>query len=196
LYWCHVAARETLIMFLRFLWFEPLFRSQCERVGRGFQMEQLPYITGSGQIQIGDNVRLSGKPGLGFCNRFGNLPKLTIGNRTFIGHRCDFSIGSSITIGNDCLIAGGVSIRDYDGHPIDAKERREGKCVSASDVKQVLIGDDVWICSGATILKGVTVGARAIVAANSTVTSDVPPDTIVGGCPAVIIKKLIPTSHE
>ena len=57
-----------------------------------------------------------------------------------------------------------------------------------------MIGDDVWIGNcGALILKGVTIGDRAIVAARSVVTKDVPPDCVVAGNPARVVKQLAPT---
>src|SRR5207244_4318782 len=46
LYLLHVFCRELLSSALRFFWYEPLFRSQCESVGENFQMEQLPYMQG------------------------------------------------------------------------------------------------------------------------------------------------------
>ena len=52
------------------------------------------------------------------------------------------------------------------------------------------IGDDVWIGGGSLILKGVSIGDRAIIAARSVVTKDVPADTVVAGNPARIVKQL------
>src|SRR5215211_5630824 len=66
LYGVHVAVRETVIWARRFFWNEPLFRSQCERVGERFQMEELPYLQGDGRIVIGSGVRLSGRPSVHF----------------------------------------------------------------------------------------------------------------------------------
>ena len=54
----------------------------------------------------------------------------------------------------------------------------------------VTIGNDVWICGGATIVPGVTIGDGAIVGAGSVVTKDVAPYTMVAGNPARVIKKL------
>lgn len=54
----------------------------------------------------------------------------------------------------------------------------------------VRIGCNVWIGSHATILRGVTIGDNAVVAAGAVVTEDVPANTIVGGIPAKIIKHI------
>ena len=189
-YWLHVAGREGLAAALRFFWYEPLFRSQCVRVGDAFRMEQLPYVNGSGRIVLGDHVTFGGKPAFVFGNRAATMPELTIGDHTFIGHGCGFACSQSITIGRHCLIAGGVQVSDYDGHPVDAARRRAGEPTPPEGIRPVTIGDDVWIGAGALILKGVTIGDRAVVGAGAVVTKDVPPDVVVGGNPARIVKRL------
>lgn len=190
LYRLHVGFALVLRWLLRFLWYEPLFRSQCESVGTHFQMEQLPYLLGSGQIHIGNEVRLSGKSSIAFSSKHVKTPRLSIGNATFIGHNCAFTVGRRIMIGNHVLIAGGVRISDLDGHPIDPIDRRDGLTTPSNCVKEVVIGDDVWIGHGAMIMKGVRIGDRAIIAARSVVTKDVPPDTIVAGNPAKVVKTI------
>jgi acetyltransferase-like isoleucine patch superfamily enzyme len=190
LYRGHVLGREGLIWALRFFWYEPLFRSQCASVGEGFQMEKLPYITGQGRITLGAGVRLSGKPSIGFSNRHRASPELCVGDDTFIGHDCSFGIAFSVRIGKHCYLAGGVSVRDHDGHPLDALLRRAKEPTPAEGIKPVVIGDDVWVGAGALIMKGVTVGDRAVVGAGAVVTKDVPPDTVVAGNPARVVKEL------
>jgi acetyltransferase-like isoleucine patch superfamily enzyme len=191
LYRLHVACREGLIWALRFFWYEPLFRSQCASVGEGFQMEKLPYITGRGRITLGSGVRLSGKPSIGFSNRLLARPELSVGDDTFIGHDCSFGIASSVSIGKHCYLAGCVGVRDFDGHPVDAIRRRAKEPTPPEAIRPVVIGDDVWIGAGALIMKGVTVGDRSIVGAGAVVTHNVPPDTIVAGNPARVVKKLV-----
>lgn len=188
MYRLHVGVREGWIWTRRFFWNEPLFRSQCAAVGRGFRLEELPYIVGQGTIVIGDNVRFSGKPSFGFCNRHLDAPQVSIGDGTFFGHQCSLRTARSIRIGRHCLLASGVVIADYDGHPLDTERRRAGETSDWADVRPVTIGDDVWIGTGAMILKGVTIGDRAIVAARAVVTRDVPPDCIVAGNPARVVK--------
>lgn len=190
LYCVHAALREAIGFALRLFWFEPLFRSQCEQVGDRFYMEQLPYLAGKGTIRLGEGVRLSGKPSILFGNRFRDRPELIIGDHTFIGHECSFRIADSVRIGRHCLLAGGVVIQDCDGHPLDAMHRRAGEPTPLDQIREVSIEDDVWIGGRATILKGVTIGARSIVAAGAIVTKSVPPDSIVAGNPARIVRRL------
>jgi acetyltransferase-like isoleucine patch superfamily enzyme len=195
LYALHVAAREGGLWGLRLLWFEPLFRSQCSSVGRGLRMERLPYINGRGKIVLGDYVELSGKSTFMFGNRWNDAPEVWIDDNSFIGHGCSFAAAGSIRIGKHCLLAGGVSISDYDGHPTDAMLRRTSP-VPPEAIKPVVIGDDVWIGASATILKGVTIGDRSIVGAGAVVTRSVPPDVIVAGNPARVVKDLVSAAAE
>ena len=175
---------------VRFFWSEPLFRSQCVSVGADFQMGPMPYIQGVGRIVLGDRVTFGGKPDFVVGNRAESVPEVIIGNHVFLGHGCCLAISSSLRIGNDCLLAGGVHISDYDGHPIDAARRRANEPAPLENIRPVTIGDDVWIGNHAMILKGVRIGDRSIVGANAVVTHDVPSDVVVAGNPARIVKHL------
>lgn len=86
-----------------------------------------------------------------------------------------------ITIGRGCAIAREVVIRDTDAHRL----ADPGHEISA----EIRIGDHVWIGTRAIILKGVTIGDGAVVAAGAVVTKDVPPRTIVAGVPARVIRE-------
>jgi acetyltransferase-like isoleucine patch superfamily enzyme len=191
-YLVHVSCREGFAALVRFFWYEPLFRSQCASVGEAFRMEQMPYLHGSGRIVLGDHVCFGGKPTFIFGNRGDKHPELVVGDHTFLGHLCSFSVSASVRIGRHCLLAGGVRVSDYDGHPVDAVRRRAGDPTPPDGIRPVVIGDDVWIGEGAMILKGVHIGDRAIVGAGAVVTRDVPPDTVVAGNPARVVKQLTP----
>jgi len=86
-------------------------------------------------------------------------------------------------------LGAGAMIYDTDFHPIDAQARRRHDITQIGSAP-VRICKDVWVGANATILKGVTIGERSIVGAGSVVTKDVPPDSIVGGAPAKVVKKL------
>jgi len=189
MYNLHVFLRETIAFVLKLFYFEPLFCSQCRKVGKNLWMEQLPYIVGKGNIDIGDEVRLSGKSTFTISNKINDRPTISIGNHTFIGHDCKFICAQNIEIGEHCHLAGAVTIADNDGHPIEFNERRENKPPKKSNVKDVKIGNDAWIGRGAVILKGVTIGERSIVGAKCVVSKDVPDDCIVVGNPAKIVQR-------
>jgi acetyltransferase-like isoleucine patch superfamily enzyme len=107
-----------------------------------------------------------------------------------------------VEIGNDVIIAWGVTISDHNSHSIKFSERSRdvehwitGK-KDWSDVKiePVRIMDKAWIGFNSIILRGVTIGEGAIVGAGSVVTKDVLPWTIVAGNPARVIREI--PEHE
>ncbi len=89
-----------------------------------------------------------------------------------------------ISIGDRCLLGSGVTIVDTDFHPITATGRRYERDWSKIGCNPVVIGDDVFIGAGATILKGVRIGSGSVVGAAAVVTRSVPENTIVAGNPA------------
>lgn len=113
-------------------------------------------------------------------------------------------IGDQLVIGKFCMIASGATfIMNGANHLTTAlssypfaifgngwEHAMQDK--SYPNKGNINIGNDVWIGYKATIMAGVTIGDGAIIAANATVTNDVPPYTIVGGNPAREIKKRFP----
>jgi galactoside O-acetyltransferase len=80
-----------------------------------------------------------------------------------------------------------TTITDTDWHPVGAVERVGGK-VGAS--APVIIEDDVWLGLNVVVLKGVTIGAGTVVAANSVATSSVPPRVVAAGIPARVVRPI------
>lgn len=99
-----------------------------------------------------------------------------------------------IKIGSFCSIARGVDIQEYNHHinrPSTYYIFNNVFKIKNKDTTSkgpIIIGNDVWIGAQSLILSGVTIGDGAIVAANSVVTSDVPPYSIVAGVPAKVVK--------
>lgn len=126
--------------------------------------------------------------------------EITIGNRVGISSSCLWA-RERITIGNNVDIGGCCIIMDSDSHSLDWRIRaniladESGRRISDNDAAKsapITIEDHVWIGANCIILKGVTIGARSIVAAGSVVTKSIPSDCIAGGNPARIIRKLNP----
>ena len=109
---------------------------------------------------------------------------IRVGRNVFINQNCTFYDLGGLDIADDVMIGPNVSLITS-GHPIEPSRRRE--IVMA---KPIVIGRNVWIAAGATIIGGVTVGENSVVAAGSVVTRDVPPNTLVGGSPARVIRAI------
>ena len=116
--------------------------------------------------------------------------KLSLG-KSWTNYDCQIRCGNKIEIGNNCIFGRNVNISDSDFHPI---KNDKGEYINAS--RPVVIGDNVWLGHDCIILKGVTIGNGAIIAAGSVVTKDVPPCSIVAGNPAKVIKENIKWSRE
>lgn len=109
---------------------------------------------------------------------------LEIGDFTWIGHNCFIMAGANISIGKWCQIANNVIITTTN-HKIDGN-KYYGNVV----VKEIFIGDNVWIGSNSIILPGIKIGDNSVIAAGAVVTKDVPSNKIYAGVPAKEIKDL------
>lgn len=106
--------------------------------------------------------------------------KLTLGSG-YMNHDCVIDCFDSITIGHQVVISERVVLRDSDNHTIMNPEK-------TAATAPIVIGDHVWIGMNVIVLKGVTIGEGAVVAAGSVVNKDVPPHCLVAGVPARVIK--------
>lgn len=119
------------------------------------------------------------KEGARICSCNENA-KILIGENTTFGYHSFLFASASIEIGDNCLIAPFVYIVDSD-HQIERSQLINSQPNSTAPIK---IGSDVWIGTGAKILKGVQIGDGAVIAAGAIVKDDVEPYAIVGGIPA------------
>lgn len=110
---------------------------------------------------------------------------IEIGPRALINFDAIMFDSAPITIGADALFGPRCQLYTAD-HPFDPAARR-GMWEIA---RPITIGDSVWFGGGVVVLPGVTIGDRAIVAAASVVTRDVPPDTLVAGSPARALRSV------
>lgn len=148
------------------------------------------------QISVGANCHIQGE-----LLVFAHGGQIAIGDWCYVGEGTRIWSAASIVLGNRVLISHSVNIFDNLTHPINAAKRH-------AQVEQILIRghprelplgeqpvaiqDDAWVGAGAFVLRGVTLGRGAIVAAGAVVTKDVPPFSIAAGNPAVIVRELSP----
>jgi acetyltransferase-like isoleucine patch superfamily enzyme len=173
---------------------EPLFKAYCRQHGRRVHTDTLiHHVQGVGDIIVGDDVVVDGKCGFTFAARFAERPTLIIGDHTFIGHDCSFTIGKRITIGRHCKLAADVRLLDSPGHSLDPDRRLADLPPRDEEVQPITIGDNVWIGRSVTVFPGITIGDNSVVGTGSIVCHDVPPNTFVAGQPARVIKSLTRT---
>lgn len=134
----------------------------------------------NGYFEEGTKILLAGFSGV--------LGGVHIGDDVYMNRYALINAASSIRIGNCVLIGPFAFICDFN-HDLRSKLGRPHNRPIAT-VAPVEIGDEVWIGAHAVILQGVKIGQRSVVGAGAVVTKDVPPDVLVAGVPAKIIKHL------
>lgn len=100
--------------------------------------------------------------------------------------------GTSIRVGNDCMLAEQVGLRTGDMHSILDANSGDRLNPSAS----IMIEPHVWLCRGATVLKGCTIGTHSIVGGYAIVTRSIPPHSMAVGSPAKIVRQQIDWCRE
>jgi acetyltransferase-like isoleucine patch superfamily enzyme len=156
----------------------------------------MKYLAISDDVQLGKDVKLS---------RFINLYGCSIGDNTKIGAFVEIQknaiIGKNCKISSHTFICEGVYIEDnvFVGHNVTFINDRYPRATNAEgrlqtdddwEVSPTIVKKGASIGSGATILCNVTIGENAVIGAGSVVTKDVPPNSIVAGNPARVIRRL------
>ena len=182
---------RALVSYVRSLprfWFGELAKQLVlqDLQSRGLIVARNTIVNGSGLITCNGTSAI-GAFGVIWCGNDirGHLKdgRLIIGNNVYVGdHCCIRASGCPIVIGDNTLIANGVTIVSAN-HGI----KRDQLIVDQpwdAEVKEVVIGNDVWIGANVTILPGASISDGSIIAAGAVVRSAVPPNEIWGGVPA------------
>ena len=172
-------------------------RAQGVELGKDVHFYGMPIVgmAKDSLIRIGDRVVLcsdSRFTALG-VNHPVVLRTLRPGAEIVIGNDCGISGGSicaaiRVELGNECLLGANVTIADTDFHSIKPARRRLNNNPQEIGAAPVRIEDNVFIGTGALVLKGVRIGRNSVIGASSVVTKDVPPNSIAAENPAKIIR--------
>lgn len=187
---------RTLQIRLRMAWWSTFYTLYLRmhpavRLGRSLAVSGRVHwmIDPAGALVIGDNVRINSGPAV---NAFGGHRRMIVcvlpGGKLVIGDGVGLSSSTlvcqhSIEIQRDAMVGGGCDIVDTDFHPAGCAARLAHEATSVRTAP-VSIGRGAWVGGKVLILKGVTIGAEAIVGAGSVVTRSVPPGEIWAGNPA------------
>lgn len=165
-------------------------------IGKGsivYYRSSIVCLSRLGGAKIGKNCKIGCSPkryhaGMPFYTRLlvdGQNSIITIGDNCRI-NGASIHASSSIEIGNNCVIASGVSIIDSNGHEVYSKDRTVGR----DNPQPVNIGNNVWVGLNAVILKGSSIGDNCVVSVGSVVKGSFPRNSLIAGNPAVIVKHL------
>lgn len=150
-------------------------------------------LSALGRIELGDHITIVNdskynRAGINHPTQLvaGRDAILKIGNNVGISGASIYA-ESSIEIGDYVLIGANSRIYDTDFHPVHFQDRLAG---TPAKTAPVIIGNHVWLAANVMVLKGVSIGARSVIAAGSVVVSDIPEDCLAGGTPARVIRKI------
>jgi serine acetyltransferase len=152
---------------------------QGMQIGKRVSMKHI-FVTWPHQVSIQDDCVLEHNIFFKYSSYWKKGYAITIGKRVFIGNHCEFNISKRIWIDDDCNIASGCKFIDHDhgiklGELIGKQESVEG---------DIIIGKDVWLGFNVIVLKNVTIGNGAVIAAGAVVTKSIPAFEIWAGVPA------------
>lgn len=138
------------------------------------------FISWPHMVSIGNNCLFENAVLLKIDHPYTTETLLQIGDDVFIGTGTEFNVAEFVRIGSRALIASGCRIIDHDHGTKRGMAIRD----QPSDCAPIHIGSDCWIGANAVILRGVTLGDGAVVAAGAVVTKSIPPNEIWAGVPA------------
>jgi acetyltransferase-like isoleucine patch superfamily enzyme len=107
--------------------------------------------------------------------------EVRIGAKSVLGQECTISAFQHVSIGRECIVADRVMLIDFDHGVVETERPIRDQGIYKRDVR---VGHNVWIGSGACILRGAT----AIIGTSTVVTKDVPDNAVVGGAPSRVLR--------
>ena len=155
-------------------------------LGKDFTVKNPKYIEIGNNLIAGERFRIEAWDTYGEHNF---TPSIKIGHNVVFNTDIHIGCINSIQIGNNCLFASRIYITDHHhGEPTVQMLKLVPKDRPLISKGPVIIKNNVWVGEGVAIMPNVTIGENSIVATNAVVTKDVPPNCVVAGVPAKIIK--------
>ncbi len=153
----------------------------ADALGPNVRLRGRPRVSNEGRMTFGNRVRLESTVAK---LELATLPGgwLEVGSNVFVNYGTSIVAAHHVRIGDDVLIGTHVQIMDTDFH------RVEDKAWDTSG-EPIVVDDRAWIGNRSIVLKGVTIGHDAVVAAGSVVTRDVPPRSVAAGVPARVVRR-------
>ncbi len=183
---CKTSYGKTILLFVRgFCW-----KTKLKKVGKRLKVGEKVQFFHPDKVTIGDKCDIAQNAvfaPLASCNGQKYASTIKIGNGVHIGAFDRIASMQDVTIEDDVLFAAFVHITDHSHEYRDVSLPVTIQGVFSKGPVRICRG--AWLAFGCHILSGVTVGENSVVAANSVVTKDVPPYTVVAGNPARIISK-------
>jgi acetyltransferase-like isoleucine patch superfamily enzyme len=168
-----------LVSAIRVLW----YGLQGMKVGEGTALPSLT-VTWPHQLRIGANCQIEKDINFKYDGIWAPGPSIVIEDNVFIGAKCEFNINLGIKVMKNANIASGCKFIDHDHGIVRGTRIGAQPSVSAA----ILLEEDVWLGVNVVVLKGVTIGEGAVVAAGAVVNKNIPANEIWGGIPAKFIK--------
>jgi acetyltransferase-like isoleucine patch superfamily enzyme len=175
-------------------------RANATSVGEGTKLVgQIERRADSARIDIGSSCLIQGQV---VAER--NESRVSIADRVLLGGGSVIDCALSVTLESDVLVSYGCTIADADNHSVFPEYRVNDLLTwmdgrrhdwSHTEMAPIRISRGAWIGARSIILKGVTIGAGAVVGMGSVVTKDVPPRTVVVGNPARVIREIGPAPN-
>lgn len=163
-----------------------LLRGERVVFGPGFRANRKLVLKGPGRVIFGANVNAWAHEERNVIITYDRDVTIRVGSNVRL-NGVGLMAKRGITIGDNCIL-GSTLLVDTDFHSVrrDRATNPHAPVLSAP----IAVGDNVWLAGQTVVLKGVTIGANSVIGFRAVVTRDVPPDVIVAGNPARVVRGL------
>lgn len=158
--------------------------------GKSVTLENYCEIDGyaSQKMKLGNNVKIGAYSFVTTTSHMSKYGKgLTIGNNSACGRYCEFGASGGISIGNDVIMGSYISFHSENHNFLDKSKTIREQGVTSIGIK---LGNNIWVGAKVTFLDGSDIGDNSVVAAGAVVTGKFPPNVVIGGIPAKILKEI------